>query len=177
MGAATVPAGPVTSLKNQDAQKSQDVEVAEVGRLHFEPKKAVLPFEATLGKRGAKVKKLQRELRKTEQEQDRLRRAEAEGHGEEVRRDLAMQKALKRARGEKVHDDTTKLRKAQKTLELKRKRGKDKWDERKEEAKQQQDKHQQERKENLQKRPTKKKNKAKIRMGFEGKSGFLNSNE
>merc|ERR1712217_462381 len=98
------------------------------------------------------------------------------GRGDEARRDIAMEKAMMRARGEKVHDDSSKLRKAQKHLELKRKRGKDKWEDRNEQSKQESDRVQKQRKENLKNRPTKNKTKAKMRMGFEGKkTGFLNS--
>jgi len=150
----------------------------EAGRLEFSQKESVVPFEAGVGRRGDKVRRLRSELRKQEAEAGKVRRAEAEGRGDEARKDLALQKALKRARGEKVHDDVGKLRKAQKSLEMKRKKGKDKWEQLKKEEKQQKDDKQQKRKENLAKpRGKKAKLRAEQREGFEGKHGasFINS--
>lgn len=158
-----------------DSSNVDTTDVAEVGRMVFDPKTSSLPFESLLGTKGAKVKRLRAELRKKEAEAARLQKAEASGNGEEMRKEIAMEKALKRARGERVHDDSTKLRKAQKGLELKRKRGKDKWEERKDEANKKSVQFQKERKDNLANRPTKNKNKQKLRLGFEGsRSGFLN---
>jgi len=86
---------------------------------------------------------------------------------------MAMRKALMRAKGEKVHDDLGRLRKAQKALDLKKKKGKEKWAGRKENDQRLMKEHQDKRNENLQGRRSKKKQK---RAGFEGKSsGFLNS--
>ncbi|CAK0853789.1 unnamed protein product [Prorocentrum cordatum] len=90
--------------------------------------------------------------------------------------ELAMRKALLRAKGEKVHDDLGRLRKAQKALDLKKKKGKEKWAERKEHDLRQVKEQQEKRRENLQGRRSKKKEAGKKRAGFEGKSsGFLNS--
>lgn len=153
-------------------ENGHSAEAPEV-RLSFEPRSAALPFEAGVGRRGKKVQKLRSDLRKREAEAERLKAAESAGEGREVRQDLAMRKALMRAKGEKVHDDLGRLRKAQKALDLRKKKGKEKWAERKENdlrlVKEQQEK----RRENLQSRRSKKKQK---RAGFEGKSsGFLNS--
>lgn len=150
----------------------------EAGRVAFSQKESTVPFEATVGRRGDKVRRLRAELRKQEADASKLRKAESEGRGEEIRKDMALQKALKRARGEKVHDDVGKLRKAQKSLEMKRKKGKDKWEQLKKDEKQQKDDKQAKRKENLAKPRSKK---AKLRQqqreGFEGKHGdsFINS--
>merc|ERR1712176_1578422 len=114
-----------------------------------EPQRHMLPYEATVGRPGQKVQRLRSEFRKREAEGKRLREAEEQGYGQEVRKDLAMQKALLRARGEKVHDDPQKLRKAQKSMELKRKKGKEKWNELHETEKRQKEEQQQKRKENL----------------------------
>merc|ERR1719210_2429612 len=69
--------------------------------LNFEPKRHMLPYEATVGRPGQKVQRLRSEFRKREAEGKRLREAEEQGCGQEVRNDLAMQKAMLRARGEK----------------------------------------------------------------------------
>lgn len=149
---------------------------AEIGRLTFEPNSATVPFEATVGRRGEKVRRLRAELRKQEADVDKLRKAENEGRGDEFRNEMALQKALKRARGEKVHDDSAKLRKAQKALEVKRKKGKEKWDALKNQEKQSREDKQQKRKENLAKPRGKKR---KLRSGFEGQRGgsFINSDK
>merc|ERR1712113_127705 len=94
------------------------------------------------------------------------------------RRDVAMNKALLRARGEKVHDNTSKIRKTQKFMEKKKAKGKEAWRERVEAEKTQAEEKQAQRKENLQKRSKKKKSKlisGGDGRGFEGKGkGFLN---
>ncbi|CAK9065250.1 unnamed protein product [Durusdinium trenchii] len=63
----------------------------------------------------------------------KLKEAESQGRGEDVRKaekstEFAYQKALQRARGEKVHDDVSKLRKVQKTMEMKKKKGQERWE-------------------------------------------------
>jgi len=148
----------------------------EAGRLSFAPRPGQLPFEANVGKKGRKVQRLRSDLRRHEAEAAKLRKAEMSGD-KQVRQDLAMRKALMRASGQKVHDDPSKLRKAQKKLEVKRKKGKDKWNERMANEKKQQEDHQAARKENLQKkREGKRKGVDRGRVGFEGKrGGYLNS--
>lgn len=155
-----------------------DADVPEAGRLSFEPKVSDLPFNATVGQRGRKVKKMRNDLRRHEVETAKIRQAEARGasNAEDMRKDFAMRKALARARGEKVHDDAMRLRKAQKSLELKKKKGKDKWTAKVDGDKQRVEEQQTQRKENLSKRGSKKKTKAITRSGFEGKrSGYMNS--
>lgn len=148
----------------------------EAGRLSFEATAGQLPFEAGVGLRGQKVRKLQSDLRKQEAEALKLKEAESQGKGEDVRKELAYSKALQRARGEKVHDDVSKLRKVQKSMEMKKKKGQERWDAKKENDKRKVEEQQAQRKENLQNRGTKKKAKMQQRMGFEGeKTGFLNS--
>lgn len=145
----------------------------EAGRLSFEAAAADLPFEAGVGRRGKKVRKLRAELRKQEVDAIRLREAESRGEGEALRKELALRKAMQRARGEKVHDDTSKLRKVQKAMEIKKKKGKDKWTAKLESDKQKVDEQQAQRRDNLKNRGSKKKAK---RSGFEGKrTGYLNS--
>lgn len=150
----------------------------EAGRLSFEPRSAALPFEAEVGKKGRKVRKMRAELRKHESDAERLQKAEAKGGEEakEVRKELALRKALQRARGEKVHDDVHKLRKSQKALELRKKKGKDKWSSKLEGDKSRTEEQQAQRKDNLAKRGSSKRKSAKLRSGFEGKrGGFLNA--
>merc|ERR1719499_1805647 len=89
-----------------------------------------------LKQRGGKAKRIQEDMRKNEIEQRKVRKAEAAGRGEEVSRDIAMQKALKRARGEEVHDDPARLRKAQRRLDLQKRKSQKKWEKRTEDVKQ-----------------------------------------
>jgi len=96
-----------------------------------------LPFKAQLMKnRGGKAKRIQDDMRKNEIEQRKVRKAEASGRGDEVKKDIAMQKAIKRARGEEVHDDAGRLRKAQRRLDIQKKKSTKKWEKRKEDVKQ-----------------------------------------
>lgn len=124
-------------------------EVAEAGRLTFNTKKADVPFELSVGRPGDKAKKLHAQLRKAEMNQQKLTQAEQQGQGEEARRSLELQKALKRARGEKVHDDTRKLRKAHKALTVKKQKGKQGWEERVKNEREAEKQQQQKRKDNI----------------------------
>jgi len=156
--------------------EEEEEEEPEVGRLNFEADSADLPFDATIGRAGQKVRKLQANLRKQEADAEKLKSAEAQGKGEELRKELAIQKALQRARGEKVHDDVSKLRKVHKNLEMKKKKGQERWEAKIENDKQKVEEQQAQRKENLKNRGTKKKAKMLQRMGFEGeRTGWLNS--
>merc|ERR1712226_1372065 len=123
--------------------------MGETSRLIFTPKQSDLPFEASLNRRGNKVRQLRTSLREEEVNQRKVREAEAAGHGEEVRRDAAMNKALLRARGEKVHDNTSKIRKTQKIMEKKKVKAKEGWKARVEAEKSQAKERQDQRKENL----------------------------
>mmetsp|Transcript_17873 Transcript_17873/g.34852 ORF Transcript_17873/g.34852 Transcript_17873/m.34852 type:complete len:371 (-) Transcript_17873:52-1164(-) len=166
-----------TAAAEEDVAQDEDVadSEAEVGNLTFEPRQGDLPYEAGVNRRGSKARKLRAELRKQEKEERKVSKAEARGEVDEVRHDLAMQKALMRAQGVKVHDDSSRTRKAQKMMDLRRKKGKEKREEAKRETKQQQEDKQAKRKENLTKRTSNKK-KNKLRHGFEGKRGgaFIN---
>ncbi|CAE7862228.1 Surf6 [Symbiodinium microadriaticum] len=179
--AAAAPNGVKANHKSEarsrnGAAKAEDEEEPEAGRVSFDAEASGLPFEAGVGQRGRKVKKLQAELRKQEADAAKLREAELRGKGEELRKEQAYEKALQRARGEKVHDDVSKLRKVQKTMEMKKKKGQDRWNAKMESDKQKAEERQAQRKENLQSRGTKKKNQMQRRMGFEGKrTSFLNS--
>uniref|UniRef100_A0A7S4R050 Ribosomal RNA-processing protein 14/surfeit locus protein 6 C-terminal domain-containing protein n=1 Tax=Alexandrium monilatum TaxID=311494 RepID=A0A7S4R050_9DINO len=152
-----------------------DGDGVEVGRLVFEPKTASLPFGTDVNRRGQKARRLRTELRKQEMAGEKLREAEARGEGEDLRKSMGLQKALLRAQGQKVHDDIHKLRKVQKAMDMRKKKGRDKREEQKEEIKRKQEERQTRRKENLAKRAANKK-KNKRRSGFEGKrDGYLNS--
>merc|ERR1740121_2405748 len=101
---AAGPAAPTPANKGKAAGKEKASIVedeAEIGRLNFDATSASLPFKAQLIKnRGGKAKRIQDDMRKNEIEQRKVRKAEASGKGDEVKKDIAMQKALKRARGE-----------------------------------------------------------------------------
>eukprot|EP00933_Yihiella_yeosuensis_P083480 TRINITY_DN97705_c0_g1_i1.p1 TRINITY_DN97705_c0_g1~~TRINITY_DN97705_c0_g1_i1.p1 ORF type:complete len:355 (-),score=110.64 TRINITY_DN97705_c0_g1_i1:129-1100(-) len=156
-----------------EADSDDDEDGPEAGRVSFDTSTSNLPFEAGIGRKGRKVKKLRAELRKSEADATKLREAESRGEGEAVRKEQAIKKALQRARGEKVHDDVSKLRKAQKQMDMKKKKGKDKWEAKVATDKQKADDMQQQRKDNLKNRGSKKKKK---RAGFEGKkTSYLNT--
>jgi len=170
----------------------------ETGKLVFETKSADLPWGAGIGRRGAKVSHLKKQLRDEEDNARKLRQAESEGRGDEVRTEQAMKKALARAKGEKVHDDVGRLRKQQKLMDRKKVKGRENWNYRIESETQRSKDKQSTRRENLtNKRLGKKSVKAKAalketdaykktekpakdggqgRAGFEGKhKGFVNS--
>lgn len=161
----------------QAGRQVDDGEEPEVGRLSFEPRSSDLPFEVGVGRRGRKVSKLRESLRRNEADAAKLREAARRGgdEAEQLRKDIAMRKAMARIRGDKVHDDPAKLRKAQKAMELKKKKGKEKWASKMESDKTRVAEQQAQRRENLAKRGQKKKDK---RHGFEGKrSGYLNGDQ
>jgi len=171
--AAPAAAGAAEEEVAQD--EDADVSETEIGKLTFEPRQGDLPFEAGVNRRGSKARKLRSELRKQEKEERKVSKAEARGDADELRHNLAMQKALMRAQGARVHDDSTKTRKAQKMLDMRKKKSKEKRVEAVSEQKRQQEEKQVKRKENLSKRTSNKK-KNKLRHGFEGKRGgaFIN---
>jgi len=138
-----------TTSKAKRAEPNAVGDDLEAGSLNFEPRKSQVPFGADVGLRGAKIKELRKQLRQHDKESAKISRAETEGKGKEIRNELAMQKALKRARGEKVHDDITKLRKSQKRMEGKKKKGKEQWESRAQNLKDQASDRQAKRKENL----------------------------
>lgn len=146
------------------------------GRLSFEPRVGELPFEAQVNKRGHKVKELRSKLRKEETKIRKLDEAEGDDR-DALRTQFALDTALRRARGERVHDDVTRLRKQQKHLEVKKAKGQEKWHYRVEQSQTTMQEAQTKRKENLQaQRGNKKKAvKNKARIGFEGKNGAANS--
>lgn len=161
--------------QRSEATASTGEDDVEAGRLSFDPKTSDLPFEARVNRRGNKVRQLRSALRKEEDRKRKLDQADNQDEREELRKNFAMDAAMRRARGEKVHDDVGRLRKAQKQLETRKSKGKEKWDARVEQnTKLAQDK-QTQRKENLKNRRSAKKDAAKARAGFEGKkTGYLN---
>lgn len=140
----------------------------EAGRIAFDFKDASVPFEASVGKKGDKMRRMRAELRKAEHDSEKLRKAEQQGRGEEARLDIAMEKALKRARGEKVHDDVGKLRKAQRVMEAKKQKGKEKWENIRDTVKQKQEEAIAKREGNLAKRTENKKKKNLKKRGLDG---------
>lgn len=167
-------AAPEAKRQRKEAVDEDDV---ETGRLNFQPKVGDLPFEASVNRRGAKMRQLRSTLRKEEAKHRKMDGAQDKGEREALREQFALDAALRRARGEKVHDDVSRLRKAQKQLEMRKLKGKEKWDSRIEAAKKEAEDKQNKKKENLKNRKGKKKG-GKGRAGFEGKStGYLNSGE
>eukprot|EP00747_Dinoflagellata_sp_TGD_P167883 gnl/TRDRNA2_/TRDRNA2_193147_c0_seq1.p1 gnl/TRDRNA2_/TRDRNA2_193147_c0~~gnl/TRDRNA2_/TRDRNA2_193147_c0_seq1.p1 ORF type:complete len:316 (-),score=102.75 gnl/TRDRNA2_/TRDRNA2_193147_c0_seq1:83-1030(-) len=148
-------AKPMPNLRKMAAVE-EDV---EAGRLNFEPNTASLPFEATINRRGTKVQNLRDNLRKEEANRRKLEAAETEDQRRDLKKDMLMSKAMQRARGEKVHDDIHRLRKAQRNLEMSKKKRKKNWEDRIESEKKQMEDKQAKRKENLQNQRSKKKKK------------------
>lgn len=148
---------PSVSEAAEKVASSNQPEAAEIARLNFTKSSADAPFEAQLGRKGAKMARLRKELRRQEGKEDKLQRAETRGNGDERRLKVAMDNALMRARGEKVHDDVSKLRKAQKNLELQKAKGRKRWEAKKDLEKQQGKDKQARRMEALQSRGSKKK--------------------
>eukprot|EP00928_Gymnodinium_smaydae_P011774 TRINITY_DN14310_c0_g2_i1.p1 TRINITY_DN14310_c0_g2~~TRINITY_DN14310_c0_g2_i1.p1 ORF type:complete len:362 (-),score=92.73 TRINITY_DN14310_c0_g2_i1:105-1073(-) len=151
----------------------------ETNRLVFDASAGDVPFAATVGRKGAKARKIHTQLKQAEATERQIREAEAEGRGDDLRREIAMKNALARARGEKVHDNVGKLRKAQNTLDKKKVKSREAWQRRVDEEKKQLDDRQTQRQENLKaKRAGSKKAKARAAIdgrGFEGKhKGLLN---
>lgn len=172
-----------TQKKRAPADANADSRV-ETSRLIFERKAGDLPFSVGVGQRGAKAHRLHNALRQSLADEQKLREAEKVGRGEEMRKELAMQKALMRARGEKVHDNVSKIRKAQNMLDKKKVKAKEAWIARTADIKQQAEGRQESRNENLKKRSANKKKKKGGKStdddgrGFEGKrSGFVNKDK
>lgn len=127
---------------------------------------------------GTKKRKLQQQLAEAEQQRAKLQKLGGEDR-DRTKHSMAMQKALQRAAGEKVHDNTTKLRKALKGIEQKKVKSAKAWNERKDTAKKEKEEKQERSAANLKtKRQRGKKDfkEKKGRAGFEGKrKGYLNS--
>jgi len=161
--------------RRSEATTSVGEDDVEAGRLSFVPKTSDLPFEARVNSRGHKVRELRTALRKEEGKKRQLDGVDDQEEREEMRKNFAMDAAMRRARGEKVHDDVGRLRKAQKMLETRKSKGKEKWDARVEINSKLAQEVQSKRKDNLKNRRSSKKDAAKARAGFEGKkSGYLN---
>jgi len=137
---------------NDQRKKAENEALADatIGRLDFTPNSSALPFKADQ-KRPPKSKRLDLDMRKVEFEQRKISRAGKKGkdNAEEVIKEFAMEKAMKRAGGEEVHDDPKKLRKAQRRIDEQKKRSSIKWAARKEELTVNMEEHEQKRKDNL----------------------------
>jgi len=148
----------------------------EAGRLTFEPRLSELPYDAQVNRKGHKVRQLRKSLGKAEAKVRKMADAEETGDKDELRTKYALDTALRRARGEKVHNDISRMRKVQKQLETRKSKGKDKWEARVEDANQKSKQRQDSRKYNIQARRLKKsahKDKKAGRVGFEGKGDML----
>lgn len=167
-----------TKVKKRAIETPEIKDEAEVGRLNFEATTASLPFRAqVLKKKGGKAARIQEDMRKNEIEQKKVRKAEAAGKGDEVKKDIAMEKALKRARGEEVHDDPARLRKAQRRLDVQHKKSAKKWKKRIEAVTEGIEAQQAKRKENLSKTRGKKQFAALERMQFKKENEEASANQ
>lgn len=145
----------------------------DAGKLEFEPQVADLPFEATVNSRGSKARRLREAIRDEETRQKKIAAVAGDQEAQAaINSEVRMQRALARARGEKVHDDLSRLRKTQKQFDKRKKKTKEKWNERLDAVEKSIKDKQKTRKENiLRKAKSKKKN----QRGFEGKvEGYLN---
>lgn len=144
----------------------------DAGKLDFEPQAAEVPFEATINPRGTKGRKLQQAIRDEEARKRKIAAVAGDAEAESaINNEVRMQRALARARGEKVHDDVSRLRRSQKLNDKKKKKTKEKWNARIDTVEKQMQDKQKTRKENIQKKA---KSKKKNQRGFEGKvEGYL----
>jgi hypothetical protein len=163
----------------------------DFGTVGVNPKKSDLTTaELNPNAPGSKKRKLQQQLREEERQKAKFQKM-APDERDTAKRDLEMKKAMQKAKGERVHDNTAKIRKALKSMETKKAKSKQSWDARVSGARQEGDQKQERRQENLKnKRSRGKKDapndtrkaknegagKKEGRAGFEGKrKGFLNS--
>lgn len=102
---------------------------------------------------GSKKRKLQQQLREEEQQRAKLQKM-APDERDTAKREIGMKKAMQRAQGERVHDNTTKIRKALKTMETKKSKSKKDWEARQSHVRQQGDERQERRQENLKNKRT-----------------------
>lgn len=171
---ATAPTPPA-KRQSSEAVSGDDV---EAGKLSFEPRLGELPYDVQVNRKGTKVKQLRANLRKEEAKKRKIDEAKGPEERDALRNEYALNAAMRRARGEKVHDDVSRLRKQQKQLELKKVKGKEKWDSRIEKTRKEAEAGQQRKKDNLKARREKKKKGGKGRAGFEGKkTDHLNKEE
>jgi hypothetical protein len=148
----------------------------DTGKLDFEPQAADVPFEATVNPKGTKGAKLQKAIREEEARKRKIAEVAGDSEAEAaINNELQMKRALARARGEKVHDDVSRLRKSQKINDKKKKKTKEKWNARIETVEKAIQDKQKTRKENIQKKVQSKKKNRDAKRGFEGKvEGYLN---
>eukprot|EP00746_Dinoflagellata_sp_MGD_P167020 gnl/MRDRNA2_/MRDRNA2_97311_c0_seq1.p1 gnl/MRDRNA2_/MRDRNA2_97311_c0~~gnl/MRDRNA2_/MRDRNA2_97311_c0_seq1.p1 ORF type:complete len:331 (-),score=118.39 gnl/MRDRNA2_/MRDRNA2_97311_c0_seq1:19-1011(-) len=148
----------------------------DAGQLDFEPQSADVPFEATVNPRGTKGARLQKAIREEEARKRKIAAVAGDAEAEaEINNEVRMQRALARAKGEKVHDDVARLRKSQKLNEKKKKKTKEKWNARIDTVEKEIKEKQKTRKENIQKKVQSKKKNREAKRGFEGKvEGYLN---
>lgn len=169
--------------ENGESKKRKEIDVSknavvdddvDAGKLDFEPQAAELPFEATVNARGAKARRLQQAIREEDVRKKKLAAVAGDAEAEAaVNREVRMQRALARARGEKVHDDVSRLRRSAKQVDKRKKKTKENWNLRVDAVEKSMKEKQKTRKDNIAKKvASKKKNQNR---GFEGKvEGYLN---
>ncbi|EER19513.1 Surfeit locus protein, putative [Perkinsus marinus ATCC 50983] len=133
----------------------------------FNFKKRAADVEEHKEKKVSKRQRLDREIQEAEKERQQIAQASSAEERVKLSQDKAIERAMKRAAGEKVHDDVHKLRKAQKAIDKKRNKSREEWAARSREVKEKQAAAQAKRKENIQK--YRGKNARKSLMGAEKK--------
>merc|ERR1712007_134928 len=91
----------------------------EVGRITTTVRPAEVAHAIPKNPKGEKSRRLQSQLRKEDNKKVRLEKASGDER-DDLERDFAMEAAVARARGEKVYDDVSKLRKGHKLRERKK---------------------------------------------------------
>ncbi|KAF4670056.1 hypothetical protein FOL46_001036 [Perkinsus olseni] len=117
----------------------------------FNFKKRAADVEEHKEKKVSKRQRLEKEIEQAEKEQQQITQASTAEERVKLSQDKAIERAMKRAAGEKVHDDVHKLRKAQKAIDKKKNKSREEWAARSREVKEKQAAAQAKRKENIQK--------------------------
>mmetsp|Transcript_26852 Transcript_26852/g.22128 ORF Transcript_26852/g.22128 Transcript_26852/m.22128 type:complete len:180 (+) Transcript_26852:372-911(+) len=117
----------------------------------FNFKKRAADVEEYKEKKVSKRQRLDKEIQQAEKEQQQIAQASTAEERVKLSQDKAIERAMKRAAGEKVHDDVHKLRKAQKAIDKKKNKSREEWAARTREVKDKQAAAQAKRKENIQK--------------------------
>ncbi|EER07364.1 Surfeit locus protein, putative [Perkinsus marinus ATCC 50983] len=135
--------------EEEDAEKTNVKEDLDFSSFNF--KKRAADVEEHKEKRVSKRQRLEKEIHEAEKEQQQIAQASSAEERVKLSQDKAIERAMKRAAGEKVHDDVHKLRKAHKAIDKKKNKSREEWAARSREVKEKQAAAQAKRKENIQK--------------------------
>ncbi|KAF4671862.1 hypothetical protein FOL47_001157 [Perkinsus chesapeaki] len=139
-------AAAAADVEEQAATVKEDLDFSS-----FNFKKRAADVEEYKEKKVSKRQRLDKEIQQAEKEQQQIAQAATAEERVKLSQDKAIERAMKRAAGEKVHDDVHKLRKAQKTIDKKKNKSREEWAARTREVKDKQAAEQAKRKENIQK--------------------------